>query len=106
MRHSEEIYSRFHSEMRAIGAMPRIVPEDADPPVACIGEAWAELERATDPAAFEAAAQKLRDTIAFVHKLTKSKAELWARYESAYGSLQKGITDALERDKKKLCQTQ
>jgi hypothetical protein len=100
MRHVLEIYSRFRAELRAIWALPKVTPEDAPPTFIPIDEAWAELEQATDSAAFEIAAQKLRRTIAFMHKVHKSNAALWARYESASDSLQKGINDALERDKK------
>lgn len=102
MSHLEEMYSRFRAELRAIQAMPRVTPEDADPSFVPIDEAWAELEQAKDSAAFEIAAQKLRNAVAFTHEVCKSKAALWASYESAYSSLQIGINDALKRDKLQL----
>lgn len=102
MRHVPEIYLRFQAELRAIRAKPRVTPDDAGPAFVSVEDALNELARAADSAAYEIAAQKVREAVAFTHQICKSKATEWAEYESAFGSLKSGLEHAIERDKESL----
>ncbi|MGH7978614.1 MAG: hypothetical protein ACREE6_04520, partial [Limisphaerales bacterium] len=91
LKHVLEIHSRFHAEMRAIQAMPRVLPDHADDAFTRIEEALEELgqaEEAHDLAAYERSAEKLRSKVAHVHSISKSLAAVWERFESASNALQ------------------
>ena len=90
---------RFHAELRAIAALPNDLPSVVDPLFASIDEAFNDLEKAANEADYEAAAKKLRHTVALVHEVAKRKATRWAKWESACSALQQGVENALEKDR-------
>lgn len=100
MRHLTETFARFSAEVRAIEAFPDVHRYEADPLFTTVDAVLTELESASNAADYEIASKKLTHTVGLLRDVCAKEAARWHKWESTFDTLDKGIPDALERDKR------